>query len=261
MRLFFPLCLCVLVMSAGPASAEVKVTAVTYEHDGVELRGYLAVDDAVEKPKGAVLVVHEWWGLNDYAMSRTKQLASLGYVAFAVDMYGPDKVTDNPKEAGQWAGAIYSDRALARGRVNAGLKAFRDAAKLGEDAPVAAIGYCFGGTTVTELAYSNPAGLVAVVSFHGNPQPPAEEDTVTAKVLICHGDADPLVSDESLTAVTDALNTKAADWLLIRYSGAKHAFTNPKADDYGMAPVAYQKEADQRSWRHMLSLFDEVFGK
>jgi len=248
------------LLLATPIYGEIKTTDVDYEHDGVALRGFLAVDAGRDTHKGAVLIVHEWWGLNDYARSRATQLAELGYVAFAVDMYGRGKVTDDPKQAGQWAGALYQDRALLRARAAAGLAAFHKAAGLADDAPVAAIGYCFGGTTVTELAYSNAPGLVAVVSFHGNPKPALEDDRVSATLLFCHGDADPLVKDEELEAVGQSLDAKDADWMLIRYSGAKHSFTNPKADAYGMDPVGYDEAADKRSWQHMLTLFDEVFG-
>ncbi len=255
-----PLIVFALLSLCLPASAAVQTQNITYEHDGTELAGFLAHDDAVEQPKGAVLIVHEWWGLNDYAKSRATQLAELGYVVFAVDMYGPGKVTADAKQAEAWAGGLYGDRALLRGRVIAGLRAFRDAAMLDDDAPVAAIGYCFGGTTVMELAYSGEPNVAGVVSFHGNPKPPAEEDTITASILICHGDADPLVPDEELNQVTAGLDAKDADWLLVRYADAKHSFTNPDADKVGMDPVAYDEKADKRSWRHMLAFFEELFG-
>jgi len=245
--------------SALPAHA-VQTQAVAYEHDGVALEGFLAYDDQRPQHKGAVLIVHEWWGLNDYAKGRAKQLAELGYMAFAVDMYGPGKVTGDAEQASRWAGQLYGDRALLRGRVIAGLHAFREAAGLEAEAPVVAIGYCFGGTTVTELAYAGQPGVAGVVSFHGNPKPPAEDDKVTASLLICHGDADPLVPDEDLDKVTAALDAKDADWLLVRYADAKHSFTNPAADKVGMDAVGYDEKAAARAWRHMLAFFDELLG-
>lgn len=244
-----------VLLIAGPACAEVATESVPYMHDGVELEGYLAVPKG--DAKGAVLVVHEWWGLNDYAKMRAKMLAELGYVAFAVDMYGKGKVTSDPEQAGQWAGAVTGDRAKYRARVLAGLEAFTNTDTITDGMKVAAIGYCFGGTTVTELAYSG-ADLAGVVSFHGNPKPAMADDTINASVLICHGDADTLVSDESLDAATDVLDAKGADWLLIRYAGAKHAFSNPDADGYGMPPVGYNEKADKRSWEQMRSFLDEV---
>jgi dienelactone hydrolase len=228
---------------------------VPYTHDGVELEGYLAIPEG--ESRGAVLVVHEWWGLNVYAKMRAKMLAELGYVAFAVDMYGKGKVTSDPQQAGQWAGAVTGDREKYRARALAGLEAFKNTGRITDGMKVAAIGYCFGGTTVTELAYAD-AGLAGVVSFHGNPKPPMEGDNVTASIMICHGDADPLVPDETLNAVTDALDAKGVNWVLIRYSGAKHAFSNPDADSYGMPPVGYDEKADKRSWEHMKAFLDEV---
>ncbi len=248
-------CVLLVLMFAGAAAADITTQAVPYSHDGVELEGYLAVPEG--EARGAVLVVHEWWGLNDYARMRAKMLAELGYVAFAVDMYGKGKVTSDPAQAGQWAGEVTGDRAKYRARALAGLEAFTNTGMVAEGMKIAAIGYCFGGTTVTELAYSG-ADLAGVVSFHGNPKPAMEGDTVTASILFCHGDADTLVSDESLNEATDALDAKGADWLLIRYAGAKHAFSNPDADGYGMPPVGYDEKADKRSWENMRSFLEEV---
>ena len=227
---------------------------IPYSHDDVELEGYLAQPEG--EAKGAVLVVHEWWGLNDYAKKRADMLAELGYVAFAVDMYGKGMVTSEASQAGQWSGEVTRDRAAYRARALAGLQAFKDTGKT-EGLKIAAIGYCFGGTTVTELAYSG-ADLAGVVSFHGNPKPPAQDDGITASILICHGDADTLVPDETLNTATDGLDAKAVDWLLIRYAGAKHAFSNPDADSYGLPPVGYDAEADKRSWEHMKTFLEEV---
>lgn len=248
-------CVLLVLTFAGIAAADITTQAVPYSHDGVELEGYLAVPEG--EARGAVMVVHEWWGLNDYAKRRARMLAELGYVAFAADMYGKGKVTSDPGQAGQWAGEVTGDRAQHRARALAGLEAFTNTGLIAEGMKIAAIGYCFGGTTVTELAYSG-ADLAGVVSFHGNPKPAMEDDTATASILFCHGDADPLVSDESLNAVTDALDAKGVDWLLVRYAGAKHAFSNPDADGYGMPPVGYNAEADKRSWEHMRSFLDEV---
>jgi dienelactone hydrolase len=249
-------CVLALLFITTIGSAQVTTETVSYEHDGVELQGYLAIPDG--EVRGAVLVVHEWWGLNDYAKRRSRMLAGLGYVAFAVDMYGGGKTTDSVEQAGQWSSAVAGDRALYRARVLAGLKAFKGTGRITDGVRVAAIGYCFGGTTVTELAYSG-ADLVGVVAFHGIPKPPMEDDTIHAAFLFCHGDADPLVPDDVLNAATDGLNAKGVDWQLIRYANAKHAFSNPKADTYGLPPVGYDEKADKRSWVHMKVFFDELF--
>ena len=246
----------IVLMFTVIARAEVTTEPVAYTHNDVELEGYLAIPDG--EAKGAVLVVHEWWGLNDYAKMRARMLAELGYVAFAVDMYGKGKVTDSPEQAGQWAGTVAGDREQYRARALAGLEAFKATEKVTDGMKVAAIGYCFGGTTVTELAYSG-ADLAGVVSFHGNPKAPLDEDNnIHAAILFCHGDADPLVPDDVINSATDGLDAKGVDWQLIRYSGAKHAFSNPKADSYGLAPVGYDEKADKRSWAQMQVFLDEV---
>lgn len=246
----------VVMFAATYTFAGTNSEAVAYIHGDVELEGYLAIPEG--EAKGAVLVVHEWWGLNDYAKMRADMLAELGYVAFAVDMYGKGKQTDDPQQAGQWAGTVAGDRELYRARAIAGLEAFKATGKITEGMKIAAIGYCFGGTTVTELAYSG-ADLAGVVSFHGNPKAPLDEDeSITAAILFCHGDADPLVPDDVINTATDGLDAKDVDWQLIRYSGAKHAFSNPKADTYGMAPVGYDEKADIRSWAQMQVFLNEV---
>ncbi len=254
MRRLSHLLLLVVLGTCNVCFAQIANESIPYSHDNAELEGYLAIPEG--EPRGAVLVVHEWWGLNDYAKKRTDMLAELGYVAFAVDMYGKQRVTDDPALAGQWAGAVRKDQAEYRARAMAGLDAFKKTGQT-DGLKIGAIGYCFGGTTVLELAYTG-TDLAAVVAFHGNPAPPMASDNVNASIMICHGDADSLVSDESLDATTDALDAKGVDWLLIRYAYAKHAFTNPDADSYGMPPVAYNAKADKRSWQHMKSFFDEL---
>jgi len=240
------------------AAAGPEAKAVTYGHDGVALEGYLVMPEG--EVRGGVLIVHAWWGLRDYTKKRADMVAELGYAAFALDMYGKGKVTDDPKQAGQWAGALYKDRDLHRARAAAGLDAFRQAADLG-DKPVVVMGYCFGGTTALELAYSG-ADLAAAVSFHGSPKPPAEGEAeqVKARIHIEHGAADPLVSNEQLIEATTPLEKAGVDWTLVVHSGAKHAFTDPTADDAGMDAVAYDKDADKRSWANFVRLLGEVIG-
>jgi dienelactone hydrolase len=245
-----------ILLASTISAAQITTESVSYEHDDIELQGYLAIPDG--EVRGAVLVVHEWWGMNDYAKMRADMLAELGYIAFAVDMYGKGMTTDSVEQAGQWSSEVAGDRTLYRGRVLAGLDAFKATGRITDGMKIAAIGYCFGGTTVTELAYSG-ADLAGVVSFHGNPKPPLENDNITAAILFCHGDADPLVPDDIINTATDALDAKDVDWQLIRYAGAKHAFSNPKADTYGLPPVGYDEQADKRSWAHMRVFFDQLF--
>ncbi|MCR6655453.1 MAG: dienelactone hydrolase family protein [Opitutus sp.] len=261
-----PILLIVAVALAASAHAKIVTQSVAYEHDGVKLKGYLAYDDSkVTKSSKApgVLVIPEWWGLNDYPKSRAEQLAKLGYVAFAADMYGADVVTLDPKKAGELAGQFYGKPLMAE-RAKAGLDQLKKHELVDADR-LAAIGYCFGGSTVQALAFSG-APLAGVVSFHGGLLPvPADAGTkVKAKLLICHGGADGFISKEEFDAFTKGVEAAKLDYVFVTYAGAVHAFTNPKADDVAKAtglPIAYNAAADARSWKHMQAFFDEIFAK
>jgi len=243
-------------------TAEGKVVGknVAYEQGSVQLEGYLAYDDAVTGRRPGVLVVHEWWGLNEYARARADQLAGLGYVAFAVDMYGKGKVTSHPEKAGEWAKQVNSNVQAWQQRALAGLEVLRKQA-IADTERIAAIGYCFGGATVQQLAYSG-ADIKGVVSFHGGfVQPPAEQGKqVKAKILICHGAADPMAKPGDIEQYIAAMEKSGLDWQLVIFGGAKHSFTVPGADKVGMAALAYSKSADQRSWADMQLFFKEIFG-
>jgi dienelactone hydrolase len=244
-------------------SAKVITKPVAYEHAGAKLEGYLAYDDAKvapDRPGSGVLVVPEWWGLNAYAKGRAEQLAELGYVAFAVDMYGASITTEDPKKAGELAGQFYGKPLMAE-RAQAGLDQLL-ATGLVDRQHVAAIGYCFGGSTVQALAYSG-APLAGIVSFHGGLIPvPADAAAKTkAKILICHGAVDPFVKPEEIDAFLKAMNDGKFDYQFISYAGAVHAFTNPGADAIAKAtglPIAYNAAADRRSWSHLRTFFREI---
>jgi dienelactone hydrolase len=244
---------------AAPAGAKIVTQAVPYKHGDVELEGYLAYDDAAADKRPGVLVVHEWWGLNDFAKDRARAVAELGYVALAVDMYGRGVVTDDSAKAGRLAGQFRNDAALWRGRARAAYAVLRKHPRV-DPTRIAAIGFCFGGSTVLHMA-ADGLDLAGVVSFHGGLTPFSDGDArqIKAKLLILHGDADPHVSAESLRAFQDSLRKAPVDWQLIIYSGAKHGFTNPAADRPGMEGVGYQKAAAERSWQHMRLFLDEIF--
>ena len=245
------------VLSIAPiARGGIKTETIEYKHGDVMLKGYLAYDPAVKEKRPGVLVVHEWWGLNEYAEGRARQLAALGYVAFAADMYGAGKNTRDADQARAWSGELYG-KPMQYQRAAAGMKVLRSH-QLVDPQRVAAIGYCFGGTTVLTLALSG-ADVAGVVSFHGNLPLPKPGADVTAKILVCHGADDPLVSQEQITAFQAALRKLEVDWQFIAYGGAVHSFTNPKAAAAGFDAVKYNKHADQRSWRHMQAFFDEIF--
>jgi dienelactone hydrolase len=249
----------ILVLGATNAHAGVVTKNISYQHDGVELEGYLAYDDSMKGKVPAVLIVHEWWGLNDYARKRAEQLAGMGYVAFALDMYGKGKVTQHPKQAAEWMRQTNSNVRLWQQRALAGLHVLKNDPRT-DTARIAAIGYCFGGATVQQLAYSG-ADVRGVVSFHGSLLAPIPDQVnrVKAKFLICHGSADPFIKAETVQKYIVAMNESALDWQMIMYGGAKHSFTNPNADRAGMAALKYSKSADQRSWSHMQGLFEEIF--
>lgn len=253
---------------AAAAFGEVRTRVVEYREGETTLRGFLAWDDAAateRTPRPGVLVFHEWWGLNDYAKRRALELAELGYVAFAVDMYGLDeddrqKVTTDPSVAAQWAGDVMGDTALRRARAEAGLKVlagqpFVDAAR------IAAIGYCMGGTLALDLARTG-ADLKGVVAFHASQisaANPAENLRIRGSVLICHGHDDEFVQPAELAKFHSEMRSAGVDYVFVSYAGAVHSFTNPDADGFNIPSVGYDAKADKRSWEHMKSLLAEAF--
>ncbi|MBD3220790.1 dienelactone hydrolase family protein [bacterium] len=247
-----------LTLSAGLAPAAVVTETVLYEHDGVTLEGYIAHDDATGEQRPGVLVVHQWMGLSDNERMRAEMLAELGYVALAVDIYGQGVRPENTDQAREQAMKYYGDRELYRGRLAAGLAELVDH-RLVDARRTAAIGYCFGGAGVLELARSG-ADVRGVVSFHGNLDTtmPAERGEVAASVLVCHGAVDPYVPAEQVQAFLEEMETAAVDYQLMMYGGAVHAFTQKGAGDDPSRGAAYQATADRRSWRLMRDFFAEV---
>jgi len=253
---------CALVASAG---AKVVTESVTYDHNGVKLVGYLAYDAHKVEKKGrvpGVLIVPEWWGLNDYVKGRAEKVARLGYVAFVADMYGDGQVTTDPKKAGELAGQFYGKPLMAE-RAQAGLDQLLKNEHV-DSSRVAAIGYCFGGSTVQALAFSG-AAIDGIVSFHGGliPVPAEAAEKTKAKLLFCHGALDPFTAKADLDAFLKALDDGKFDYEFIRYSGAVHAFTNPDADkvaaETGLKGIGYNAEADHRSWAAMKDFLKEIF--
>jgi dienelactone hydrolase len=250
-----------VLLTAGTVQAKLVTRPVAYTHNGVQLEGYLAYDDAVSGKRPGVLVVHEWWGLNDYVRGRAEQLAGMGYAAFALDMYGKGRATAHPDQAGAWMKEISSNMDLWQSRALAGLEVLKKQPQV-DTARLAAIGYCFGGATVQVLAYSG-ADLKGVVSFHGSLVPPTAEQgkRTRAKMLICHGALDPMNQPDALANYVQALNATSIDWQLIVYGNTRHGFTNPDAGKFGMAALAYNPDSDRRSWQAMTFFFDELFPK
>lgn len=245
----------------GPALAQGKIVTRTieYKHDGVVLEGYLAYDDATAGKRPGVLVVHQWMGITDHERERARMLAELGYVALATDIYGQGVRPADAQEAAAQAGKYRGDTALLRGRVAAGLAELKRDERV-DASRCAAIGYCFGGGAVLELARSG-ADVKGVVSFHGSldTQEPAQPGAVKAMVLVCHGAADPHVKPESVDRFREEMEKARADYQFIAYSGAVHGFTQKSAGDDPSTGVAYNAIADRRSWQHMQNFFAEIF--
>lgn len=242
------------------AEAALHTEKVEYKLGDTVLVGYLAYDDGVKERRPGVIVVHEWWGLNNYIKNRAEALAKKGYIAFALDMYGGGKMTDHPKQAGEWAAYIRQNKQLGKERFLAAYELLRNHRMTLKD-KIAAIGYCFGGYIVLAMALDG-IDLGGVVSFHGAlPAERVEPDAIKAKILICHGADDALVSQEQIRQFQDNLGYAKADWQFITYSGAKHGFTNPAADKHGIPALGYNSNADRRSWTAMLTFFQEIFGE
>ena len=240
-----------VLTAALPALAEIKTATVTYRDGSTELEGFVAYDDSKKGPRPGVLVIHDWTGLQDYARSRTKQLAELGYVAFAADIYGKGVRPTDPKECAVQAGTYKNDLPLLRRRVMLGLDQLKKQPGM-DTTKIAAIGYCFGGTSVLELARSG-SDVAGVVSFHGglSTTMPAKPGTVKARVLVCHGGADGHVNKE-VPAFKEEMEKSNAKMEFITYDGAQHGFTKPGP--------AYQEKADKESWNAMKKFFAAIFG-
>jgi len=258
MRFVFAALICVICPS--PAGAEIKTHVVEYKDGDVTLEGFVAWDPAkFDKPMPGVLVVHQWMGLTDYEKGRCRQLAELGYVSFALDIYGKGIRPDNPQDAAKQAGVYKADRELYRRRLNLGLSKLKAQAAVSQN-QIAAIGYCFGGTGVLELARSG-AEISGVVSFHGgldSPQPEAGKN-IKCKILVCHGADDPFIPVKDIDAFKSELNEAKVDWQMDIYSGAVHSFTQPMAGNDNSRGAAYNEKADKRSWTAMNSFFGELF--
>jgi dienelactone hydrolase len=260
LRVYISALSALFVLTLGvPAFAQVETESIEYVVGGTTLKGYIAYDKSLEGKRPGVMVVHEWWGLNDYAKQRARDLAELGYVALAVDMYGEGQVAEDRAAAAKLAGEVRGDKQLMRQRARAGLDTLKQHPRVDADR-VAAIGYCFGGTTVLELAYSG-AKLAGVVSFHGGITVPTEEEAeqIEAAVLVLHGADDPMVPAENIAAFQERMAAGDVDWQFVSYGGAVHTFTNPAAGDDKSTGSAYHEAAAKRSWQHMKLFFDEVF--
>ena len=234
---------------------------IGYRDGALNLRGVIAYDEAVQGKRPGIVVVHEAWGLGAHAIERAKMLARLGYVALAADMYGDRRQATDLPAAMELIGDLRTDPTKLRARAGAAVATLKGQPNV-DSSRMAAIGFCFGGTTVLELARGG-ADLKGVVSFHGGLQTaaPALRGAVKPKVLVCTGADDPMIPPAQVVEFEDEMRKAGADWQVISYGGTVHSFTNPDAGKVvALDGVAYNKQTDQRSWAAMRAFFDEIFG-
>jgi dienelactone hydrolase len=245
-------------MKSGP---QIKEETVYYKADSVNLKGYVYYDSSSDKKRPVVLVIHEWWGLTDYPRMRAKQLAELGYIAMAIDMYGNGVTADNPTDAQKMSTPFYTNPQMSQARFDAALRQIK-AYPVADTNQVAAMGYCFGGGIVLNLARLGEP-LKGVVSFHGSLiGVPANKDLLKAKILVCHGAADEFVKMDELDKFKKQMDSIHADYSVKIYPDATHAFTNPNATNMGKKfalPIAYNATADTASWKDMKEFFQKFF--
>jgi dienelactone hydrolase len=240
---------------------KLKETEVTYASDSTQMKGYLVYDENIKTKRPGVIVIHEWWGHNDYVRERADMLAELGYTAIAIDMYGDGKQADHPKDAGKFAMSVMTNLPEAEARFNAALDLLKQHESV-DGEKIAAIGYCFGGSVALTMANSG-ADLDAVAAFHsGVALPIMPNDKLTARVLVCNGGGDTFIPEESITAFKQAMDSIGAKYEYISYPGVMHSFTSKEADanaEKFELPLAYDKEADEKSWNSLQALLKEVF--
>lgn len=263
LRLVFALWL-VAGTTAFAAGADIEGHEVDYKAAGVAMKGYLAYDKNVTGKKPGILVVHEWWGLNDYARKRARMLAEMGYTALAVDMYGGGKQAMHPDDAGKFSSELMKNFDVAKTRFLAALDFLRKQPSV-DATRIAAIGYCFGGGVVLNMAREG-VDLKGVASFHGSLQAvqPARPGAIRAKILVLHGADDKFTSTDQVRAFKKEMKDAGADLRFVIYPGASHSFTNPEADEYAKKfhlPLAYNAEADMKSWEELRTFLHEIFGE
>ncbi|MBU6957531.1 dienelactone hydrolase family protein [Pseudomonas sp. CVAP len=256
----------VLFALSSLSQAAIKTQEIPYKSaDGTEMIGYYAYDDSIQGARPGVVVVHEFWGLNDYAKRRARDLAGLGYSALAIDMYGKGKNTEHPNDAMAFMNEALKNSATASARFNAGLDLLKKQPQT-DPKKLAAIGYCFGGGIVLDAARQG-APLAGVVSFHGvlATNTPATPGSVKAKLLVEHGALDSMITADQVAAFKTEMDKAGADYKFVSLKGAKHGFSNPDADrlshgDHGGPDIGYNKAADESSWADMKAFFKKIFG-
>ena len=246
----------------APSGPGIRTEEVNYEVGGVKLTGFLAYDANQQGERPGVLVVHEWWGHNDYARMRARMLAEMGYTALALDMYGDGKRADHPDDAQKFMSEVLADMDMAKARFEAG-RALLEGHETTDATRTAAIGYCFGGGVVLHMARIG-MDLDGVASFHGSlgTETPAKAGAVRSKILVLHGADDPFVSPEAVEAFKKEMADAGADMNFIAYPDTVHSFTNPAATETGEKfdlPLRYREAADKASWAELDAFLTVIF--
>jgi len=246
----------------GAAETKIQDMVVQYDVQGTMMKGYLAYDESIKEKRPGVLVVHEWWGLNDYARKRARMLAELGYTALALDMYGEGKVATHPTDAGKFSSELMKNFDVGKARFTEGTNVLKkhptvDATK------IAAIGYCFGGGVVLNMARQG-MDLKGVASFHGGltAVQPAQPGAVKTAILVLHGADDKFTTAKQIEDFKQEMEAAGADFRFIAYPGAVHSFTNPDADELGKKfniPIGYNRAADEQSWEELKNFLKKIF--
>ncbi|PKL76304.1 MAG: dienelactone hydrolase [Candidatus Melainabacteria bacterium HGW-Melainabacteria-1] len=254
--------ICLALLSGLPAEAKLVSRDVDYQHQGQAMQGYLVYDDALVKPgkTPGILVFHAWMGIGSHERQWANQLAELGYIAFAPDIYGHGIRPNTPQTAGAEAGKYRADRALMRARAQAGLERLQ-LEPMADPGQIGAIGFCFGGGVALELARSG-AALQGVVSLHGNLDTPhtADAKQIKGAVLVLHGADDPFVKDEQVHGFVQEMRAAGIEWQLNAYGGAVHAFTDPQAGNDPKTGAAYAPKLAKRAWQETTHFFANLFG-
>lgn len=257
----FKLSVLAFVLIANTANAAIVSKTVEYKSGDATLKGTLVYNDSFTDPLPGVVIYPEWWGHNEYVKRRAADIVQLGYVAFAADMYGNGNVTNDPKVAGEWSKKFYDDRKLMRERAKAALETLKAQPQV-DKTNIALVGFCFGGTNALELARAGE-NVKGVVGFHAGLdfKDAVKKDSVKAKVLVLNGANDPMVKFEANQKFVNELQEAKTDVELDLYGGAKHAFSNPDADKFGIDGVAYDAKAEARSMVRLREFLKEIFGR
>jgi len=255
-------CLVVFFIFSPFSIAQIVSKDVQYSVGDTQFKGYIAYDDAIKGKRPGVLVVHEWWGHNDYARKRANMLAELGYTAIALDMYGDGKQANHPKDASKFAGAVAGNLSEAENRFKAAYHLLQQQPQTDSD-KISAIGYCFGGGIVLAMARRG-VDLKGVVSFHGSLGlgAPAQKGTIKSRILVLNGEADPFIKAEQIESFKQEMTSLGVNFQFVNYPNAKHAFTNPGADKFGKQfsiPLQYNETADIQSWKKMQQFLKKTF--